>query len=1561
MKELLVAVALGAGALSNFPRDAGGKIVHSGIAVSVAGAPAVVVPAGDLLTGFRADGGTPPGLPIQLGMDEVASGPAAAADMDGDGRPELAVATASGKVFLFSGGVVPGFPVSVGARVRAGVSFADVDGDGRPELVFGDDRGKIHAFERTGAEARGYPLSVGHAVTSSVSSSFFAGGRTLALGCEDGRVLAVDAASGKARPGFPLATHFTVSGAPVFVDLDDDGETDLVAASQDFSVYAVNARGEPLPGFPVAAGYRLYEAPAVADLDGDHRLDVVFASADGLVHAVDRTGKPLPGFPARVASRLFGGAVVGDLDRDGALDVVVASADGAVHALGRGGKPLAGFPASTGTELTATPLLFDLAGDGGLSAFVGGARGDLHAIRAARGGAGVAAAPWPAPSRDAARSGRYGPNPPTYKDLRLEPARPRVTDALVARWRGFWLDAAPGEATPAPRIEWLRDGAPARELEGRRELPPGTARRGERWRFVLAAPRGETRAEGPEVTVSNTAPGEATVALDPPAPVRARAVRAVIAKPAPDADGDPVTYRIEWLQDGLETGITGETFPGDRMRKGALLAARVTASDGALDGRPAVAQARVGDTAPSAVAVTLDPALPQRPDAVAVRVEKPASDLDGDAISYHHRWKVNGDAPNLPLSASRLPARLARKHQRVEVDVRAFDGHLEGPAATVAVEVRNSPPTPPKVQVLPARPRKGEALRAVFAVPAEDADGDALSYRFAWRKNGVVLPVGGDGREVPGSEVARGDRFEVTVVPNDGEVDGPPGAASATVVNTAPVPPRIAIEPRRPKGGDTLALTIAEPARDADGDAVRLAIAWTREGRSTGTGAETLGPTDFKKHERVRVVVTPKDGEEAGEPVAAEVLVDDAVPTAPVVAFATERPTVTAPLATVLRAKAQDADGDALRYRYRWLKDGAPLAAPDGTEASRTAPFWTAAAEIPARELRKGQRWDVEVQAFDGERSGPSARATVTIANSPPPPPRLAFAPERPRRVDGLAVAIAQPPDADGDVVTYRYAWTRDGERFATPPDQAQIPRGVARKGERWEVEVVASDGEAEAPAVRLEVVIADTAPGPTAVALCDGPVPSGTVLQARIASAAGDGDGDPVAYRHDWSVNGKPIPAMQGQARLAAPALRKHDLVRVVVTPWDGELTGPPAVAECEVANTPPGAPAGALDPADPTARTGVAVAIRKPAVDRDGDPITYRYAWTRDGVPAAFDGPAIPAATLRHGEVWRVLVTPFDGEEEGEAVLLSLTVKNTPPPTPSVLLRPEVAAVGQAITCDVQVPQRDADGEPVTASYRWYRNDRLDALAEGNPYLPAGVVRRGERWRCEAWVSDGFAESARVTAELTVKNSPPGAPQVSVEPERARRADELVCRVAAPSADPDGDAVVYAYAWWRDERPMPAGADPARVDASRIAKGERWRCAATPADGVLAGPAGTGERVIANTPPGPARVRLDPPQPRSGQGLRCEVTGKSEDPDGDAVRYRFSWLRNGAPQPFAETSVDVPARLVKAGDRWRCLVVPTDGAEDGPPGGSEEVLVTPGPEEGLSVVGGPGERVER
>jgi hypothetical protein len=283
---------------------------------------------------------------------------------------------------------------------------------------------------------------------------------------------------------------------------------------------------------------------------------------------------------------------------------------------------------------------------------------------------------------------------------------------------------------------------------------------------------------------------------------------------------------------------------------------------------------------------------------------------------------------------------------------------------------------------------------------------------------------------------------------------------------------------------------------------------------------------------------------------------------------------------------------------------------------------------------------------------------------------------------------------------------------------------------------------------------------------------------------------------------------------------------------------------------------------------------------------------------------------------------------------------VINTPPAVPAVAIRPAAPTVGQPLTCDVTTPDRDADREPVTVVHRWKRDGKAMPLSD-RAELSAGVVRHGEKWTCEAWGNDGYADSGRAEASVTVLNTPPSAPRVVIEPNVAHAGDDLACRVATDSADPDGDKITYAYGWTRNDRAVPPGADPRIVPASQLKKGDRFECVVTPNDGRQDGTPGKAEKTIANSPPGPTRLAIEPWNPVEGKAVRCAVTAKAEDPDGDTVKYRFSWQRNGQPQPFAESSVEVPVRLVKAGDRWRCVVVPTDGDLDGPEAGSEEVLI--------------------
>jgi hypothetical protein len=194
-------------------------------------------------------------------------------------------------------------------------------------------------------------------------------------------------------------------------------------------------------------------------------------------------------------------------------------------------------------------------------------------------------------------------------------------------------------------------------------------------------------------------------------------------------------------------------------------------------------------------------------------------------------------------------------------------------------------------------------------------------------------------------------------------------------------------------------------------------------------------------------------------------------------------------------------------------------------------------------------------------------------------------------------------------------------------------------------------------------------------------------------------------------------------------------------------------------------------------------------------------------------------------------------------------------------------------------------------------------------------------------------------VGVEETIHDGAPGQPLAAIEPPQPRSGEPLFCRLTAAAIDPDGTRVAYAFTWARDDVPVPDGGF--ELPAGRTRKGDRWSCAVTASDGAARGPAGHVDVRVGNSPPSAPRVVLEPAAVEEGAPLRCRVVAPAADRDGDRVRTLFAWYRNGEEQSFASATDEVPGRLVRAGDRWRCVATATDGAASGPAGSSLETVV--------------------
>lgn len=283
-----------------------------------------------------------------------------AADLDGDGRPEVAVAAV-----LVDGGFhadqVQVFPALAGGGFGAPATYAvaadpwglcagDLDGDGRPDLV-----ATIPALEPPEVNAIGD-----------------SGG--LSILRQDG-----------SRPGRFLPAVWVRSGGAAetaaVLDVTGDGLADVVVADGVFanSRILVLAQAPGRPGtllapvsVPVGTGHGFRDL-AVADVDGDGRPDLVLAGYDCVAVLCQRPGG---GFAAPAfldAGLHVEGVAAADLDGDGRMDLVAANAGNAPDGA-RGGASVAVFLQRQPGQFTATRVpvpdgarqvaIADLDGDG---------------------------------------------------------------------------------------------------------------------------------------------------------------------------------------------------------------------------------------------------------------------------------------------------------------------------------------------------------------------------------------------------------------------------------------------------------------------------------------------------------------------------------------------------------------------------------------------------------------------------------------------------------------------------------------------------------------------------------------------------------------------------------------------------------------------------------------------------------------------------------------------------------------------------------------------------------------------------------------------------------------------------------------------------------------------------------------------------------------------------------------------------------------------------------------------------------------------------------------------
>ena len=251
---------------------------------------------------------------------------------------------------------LPGWPVKtallttgllpiVGSGSNAPPALADVDGDGRPEIATGSVIGPVYVFSPDGRSFFG-EASPDHAATVATDRLGASSDSTDAptFGSLGGPVLAEFAGPGQ---GFDMLAPASGFGKL----LDNELPARQTPADNQLGVWSISSpdlsptNGAFRPAFPrVVNDLQFVTTPAVADVDGDGLPEALEGSGVYDFHAININGSEAAGWPKFTGGWMIESPAVGDIDGDGKLEAVATTREGMLFAWHTGGDECGVIP-----------------------------------------------------------------------------------------------------------------------------------------------------------------------------------------------------------------------------------------------------------------------------------------------------------------------------------------------------------------------------------------------------------------------------------------------------------------------------------------------------------------------------------------------------------------------------------------------------------------------------------------------------------------------------------------------------------------------------------------------------------------------------------------------------------------------------------------------------------------------------------------------------------------------------------------------------------------------------------------------------------------------------------------------------------------------------------------------------------------------------------------------------------------------------------------------------------------------------------------------------------------
>tara|TARA_Y100001970_G_scaffold293532_1_gene441012 strand:+ start:691 stop:3576 length:2886 start_codon:yes stop_codon:yes gene_type:complete len=307
---------LGTPAIGNLDGDSDLEVVFSGYSSN------------NVVWALNPDGSSVNGFPVEIG-EKVKIG-VALADFNGNGKDDIVVGTDDDHIHLIydDGSMAPNFPFVVGDKVQSAPSILDIDGQ---KVIFaGSNDYNFYAINSDGSLR--FSVETTDDIFNSASFLNHNNEYYIFFSDDNGVIWGLDT-EGNNLSGWPVDAGQTLSKSIVFSDLDNNGIAEVIALSELTDIVVYNLDGSLHDGFPMDNEFPFTASPMVMDMDSDGDLEILGGSVNSLVSIDVKTSGSSNGFWNMYRGSIkrtgyydltndTGCADVGDLNADSTLNVL---------------------------------------------------------------------------------------------------------------------------------------------------------------------------------------------------------------------------------------------------------------------------------------------------------------------------------------------------------------------------------------------------------------------------------------------------------------------------------------------------------------------------------------------------------------------------------------------------------------------------------------------------------------------------------------------------------------------------------------------------------------------------------------------------------------------------------------------------------------------------------------------------------------------------------------------------------------------------------------------------------------------------------------------------------------------------------------------------------------------------------------------------------------------------------------------------------------------------------------------------------------------------------------